>query len=75
MSETGKRAIRTLIQLIAGGGLYALTEQIKSDLPASWGPYIVAFYTILVVVAMNECEERGWIPALLKGPSGSNKAG
>lgn len=59
MSEvTRRRVARTLLQLLAGGALYGLTEQVAHDVPAVYAPYIVLLYTLLVAVAQNVLEDR-----------------
>jgi hypothetical protein len=66
MRETIYRVLRTLVQMVAGGGLAALTDQIVTDIPASYAPYAVIGYGLLVGVAQNLLEEMNAIPALLK---------
>lgn len=53
-----RRVARTLLQLLAGGALYGLTEQLARDVPAAYGPYVVLGYTLLVALAQNLVEDR-----------------
>lgn len=64
--ETWRRAIRTLLQLIAGGALYGLTEQIAMDIPTEYAPYLMIGYTFLVAFLQNVLEDSGRVPALMK---------
>lgn len=64
--EVRQRAIRTLLQLVAAGGLTALTDQIASDLPSSYAPYFVIVYTFIVSWAQNYLESKDVIPTILK---------
>ena len=61
-----RRGVRTIIQLIAGGGLTALFQQVATDLDAQYTAYVLMLSTFLVTVAQNYCEDQGWIPAVLK---------
>lgn len=61
-----RRAVRTLIQLVAGGGLAWLTDQLAHDLPAQYVPYMMGFYTVLVALCQNALEDAGKLPAVLK---------
>ena len=66
-----RRAVRTLLQLIAGGGLAWLTDQLAVDLPAQYVPYVVGGYTVLVTLAQNALEDMGAMKPILKDkPSG-----
>lgn len=64
-----RRAFRTLVQIVAGGGLAWLTDQLATDLPAQYVPYMMGAYTVLVALAQNAAEDAGKIPSLLKGKS------
>lgn len=64
--EVWQRALRTFIQLVAAGGLTALTDQIGHDLPVQYSAYFVIFYGFLVSFAQNYAESQGWIPTILK---------
>jgi hypothetical protein len=50
------RIIRSVVQLIAGGGLTALLYQVAKDLPEGYAPYITLLSTGLVVLAQNVVE-------------------
>lgn len=55
--EVWQRAARTFLQLVAAGGLTALTDQIASDLPLSYAPYLVIGYGVVISWAQNFVEE------------------
>lgn len=67
MNETTQRVIRTLLQLIVGGGLTWLTDQLAKDLPTAYVPYMLGAYTVVVVLAQNYLEETGKIRKVFKG--------
>jgi hypothetical protein len=64
--EVWQRAARTIIQLIAAGGLTALTDQIASDLPANYAVYFMILYTAVVSWSQNYLESKEVIPTILK---------
>jgi preprotein translocase subunit SecY len=66
MRETIYRVLRTLVQMVAGGGLTVLVDQIVTDVPASYAVYIVIGFGIVVGLCQNLLEEMKAIPALLK---------
>ena len=55
--QTKSRVIRTLMQLIAGGALLGLTDQIAKDVPAAYAPYVALGYALLVALAQNLYED------------------
>lgn len=61
-----RRGVRTAIQLIAGGGLAALTDQIITDIDATYAVYVTAAYSFIVALAQNFAEQQGWVPSVLK---------
>jgi hypothetical protein len=75
MTEATSRILRTVLQLIAGGALTALTDQIASDIPASYAPYIVLGYTLLVTAVQNYLEETGAMKPILKPDGGGETKG
>ncbi len=68
MPDSLRRAIRTLIQLVASGGLVWLTDQLAKDIPSEYVPYMLGLYTIIVALAQNALEDNTSFPALLKSP-------
>jgi hypothetical protein len=50
------RIFRSVLQLIAGGGLTALLYQVAKDLPEGYAPYITLLSTGIVVLAQNAYE-------------------
>ena len=57
MSDGLGRVVRSVLQLIAGGGLTALFLQIAEDVPESYAPYLVLLSTGLVAIAQILIEE------------------
>lgn len=55
--QTQTRILRTILQLIAGGALYALTDQLAADVPSQYAPYVILAYTLLVTIAQNVLED------------------
>lgn len=56
-TRTKRRILRTIAQLIAGGLLYGLSEQIATDVPAAYAPYVVLISTLIVSVSQNLLED------------------
>ncbi len=54
--EVYQRVARTLLQLVAAGGLTALTNQLAQDMPIIYAPYLVIVYGVLVTFAQNYVE-------------------
>lgn len=50
------RIVRSLIQLVAGGGLTVLFTQIAKDTPDRYDPYVFMLSTLIVVIAQNVYE-------------------
>lgn len=59
MNTTTRRFLRTLLQLIAGGGLTALVDQLALDIPTTYAPYLVIAFTLLVTLTQNLLEDEG----------------
>lgn len=57
MSDGVGRIVRSVLQLIAGGGLTALFLQLAEDVPESYAPYLVLLSTGLVAIAQILVEE------------------
>jgi hypothetical protein len=58
MPDWAARILRTLLQLIAGGALTALMEQVARDIPSQYMPYIILLNTLLVTIAQNFVEQK-----------------
>lgn len=56
MSDGYARILRTILQLVAGGALYGLTEQFAKDVPEEYAAYVLLGYTLLVTVAQMAIE-------------------
>lgn len=57
MSDTRRRIARTLLQIIAGGGLATLVNQLALDLPATYVPYLMMASTAAVAIAQMMLED------------------
>lgn len=69
-SDPIRRAVRTLLQFVAAGGLTAVFNEVVAELDdARLGAAVLAFSLLLVSYAQNELEDRGFIPALMKAPA------
>lgn len=70
MSDPIRRALRTLFQFIAGGGLAALANELVLSVDdGRLQAAVAAFFVLLVSYAQNELEDRTNFPALLKAPA------
>lgn len=70
MNDPIRRALRTLLQFIAGGGLTALITEVVAEIDdARLVAVIMAASLLVVTYAQNELEDMGAIPALLKAPA------
>lgn len=56
MNDQVSRILRTAAQLIAGGILTGLFEQVAHDAPATYTPYIIIAATLLVTICQNVVE-------------------
>jgi hypothetical protein len=66
MTDTVNRALRTLMQLIAGGGLTALVGMLLDGLSPEAAAFTTVITTFLVTFAQNWLEEHSVIPTVLK---------
>lgn len=73
MSDPLRRAIRTLMQLVVGGGLTALVNQLAGDVPTKYAPYILIGFTLLVAFCQNWLEDNTAFPAVLKAQASSGQ--
>ncbi len=51
-----QRIARTLLQLISGGGLTLLIDQIVTDIPPQYVPYVIILSTLIVTAVQNGAE-------------------
>lgn len=68
MSDSARRAIRTLLQLVASGGLTALIEYIAGGLSPFISGLLLVVNTVLVTFAHNYLEDNTSFPTILKTP-------
>lgn len=72
-AQSARRVIRTVLQFVAGGGLFALQQQVLGDVDASYAPYIVIAYGLGVSIAQNVLESTTDLPAIFKGDASGAK--
>lgn len=65
MNRPARRAIRTALQLIAGGGLTALVALLADGLSPYWSAIVLAANTVVVTGIQNYLEAAGTIPTIL----------
>jgi hypothetical protein len=63
-----RKALRTVIQLVAAGGLTAAVNQIADGLAPNTKVYVIAGWTVLLALAQNTLETAGKVPVLLPTP-------
>lgn len=63
-----RKALRTVVQLAAGGALTALVSALSDGLAPSTQGVVMAAWTVLVTLAQNTAETAGKIPTLLPTP-------
>lgn len=61
-----KRGIRTLIQLVASGGLTALVDKLAGGLDPSYVALVLSGWQVVVTLAQNWLEDNTAFPAVLK---------
>ena len=69
MSDPIRRALRTLFQFVAAGGLTQLVDEIAADLDGTAKAAVFMAAALLVTYAQNELEDRGKVPAFIKAPA------
>jgi len=68
MNRAARKAIRTLLQLIASGGLTALVAAVADGLAAATATIVLAAWTVVVTYVQNALEDNCTIPTLLPSP-------
>lgn len=63
-----RKALRTVLQLAAGGALTGLVSAVAGGLSAQVQGVVMAAWTALVALAQNTAETAGKIPTLLPTP-------
>lgn len=66
MNDAAKRAIRTLLQLIAAGTLTTLVNDLAGGLDPAVATLLLAFWQVVVTFAHNALENTGAVPKVLK---------
>lgn len=69
MPDSLRRAIRTLLQLIASGGLTALVDSFAGGLSPESATLLLMINTVLVTFLQNYLEDNTSFPAILKAPA------
>ncbi len=65
MNRGIRKAIRTILQLVAGGGLTALVSALAGGLDPSVQGIVLGAWTTAIAFAQNALESVGTIPVLL----------
>lgn len=68
-NDPARRAIRTLLQLIASGGLTVLVGEFVDGLTPRQAALTLAAWQVVVTYLQNVLEDKGTIPSLLKAPA------
>jgi ABC-type proline/glycine betaine transport system permease subunit len=66
MNRTISRGLRTLLQLVAAGGLTALIVAIAEGLPPNVKAIVLAGSALAVTLAQNFLEAHGKLPTILE---------
>ena len=69
MRDWTARIVRTLAQMIAGGGFTLLFDQFVKDISDPYKPYVALGATLFVTFLQNLLESTNTIPILLKPAS------
>lgn len=65
MNRTLSRFLRTLLQLVAAGGLTAVIDALAGLAPNA-KPFVLAVSALLVTLAQNLLESAGKVPTILE---------
>lgn len=74
MNKAVRRGLRTLLQLIAAGGLTGLVTAISDGLSPNTKAIVLASSTLLVAFAQNLLEGSGTVPTLLPDRGDTGRA-
>lgn len=69
MQDWIARILRTLGQMIAGGGFTLLFDQLVHDIDPRYAPYVALGATLFVTFVQNLLEDAKVIPTLMKPAS------
>ena len=69
MKDWIARIVRTLAQMVAGGGFTLLFDQFVKDISDPYKPYVALAATLLVTFVQNALEDAGVVPTVLKPAS------
>ncbi len=64
MNDYVSRALRTLIQMLAGGAFAVLFDAIVKQVDVQWQTLLAGFFALIVSFAQNYLEDTGRIPTL-----------
>lgn len=68
MNRALRKALRTILQVIASGGLTALVSAIAGGIAPATAAIVLATWTVIVTYVQNALEGTGTIPTLLPSP-------
>lgn len=66
MKTAFKRAARTFLQLVAGGGLTALVTILTNGLDPQTTAAVLCINTVIVTYVQNLLEDFGWVKPIMK---------
>lgn len=66
MSKALKRATRSLLQFVAGGGLTALVNQLVVGLDPQTAVTVTVAFGTFISFLQNALEDAGWVPKVLR---------
>lgn len=69
MSDAVRRALRTLMQLVASGGLTALVDKLVGGMDPAYVAIVMAVWQVAVTFAHNWLEDNTAFPTVLKASS------
>lgn len=69
MSDATRRFLRTVIQLIASGGLTAIVDAVVGGLSPAMIALVLAVWQAVVTYCHNWLEDNTRFPAMLKAPA------
>lgn len=70
MSDTLNRTIRTILQVVASGGLTAMVATVADGLSPVVSALVLAVWMIVVTFAQNALEEKEIVPTFFKPDPG-----
>lgn len=71
MNDAVSRALRTLLQMLAGGAFAVVFDAVVKQVDVQWQTLLAGFFALIVGFAQNYLEDQNLIPTTLgKKPAG-----